>query len=74
MGIENFERPISQNHTSREMAYSLIHEWLYLKKQKYELDFGIKFKLKVSFSLQWYQKKTHFTQNVTCSLSASQMS
>ena len=47
------------------------------KKQKdnyYELDFGIKLKVKV-YSLQWHQE-THFTQNVTCSLlceSASQI-
>ena len=56
MGIGN-----SQNHTSRETAYSLIHKWLYPKRlEQYEFDFAIKLKLKDWKCAPYNDTKTSF--------------
>ena len=68
------QRPISQNHISRETAYKSYTQMIIHLKQ-YQLDFGIKLKLKVCFLLLT-MPKTDFTQNISCSLfcgSASHM-
>ena len=66
IGKGNFKRLISHNHTSRETAYSLIHTWSYLNK--YRSMSLIMHQTKAESVLSSMTDKTHFTQNVTCSL------
>ena len=59
-------RPVSQNQTSRETAYGLLHKLSYLKKQRsMKLDFGTKVKLNSfyqkchSFQIWWLKGVLH---------------
>ena len=67
IGIGNFKRPISQNHTSREEPLTVS----YTNGQSQKVVgiwtwFG--YQIKSESVLLTRISKTHFTQNVTCSL------